>query len=152
MTPSGTSKVATWHSRCFAFTLQDVADMKKEITDEDLLALITDEVNQPPQLWALVDLQVRCSAQTKSAGSHVRGNDALMQHPGWKPSRSLHRNRICQCRRPATNLHSNTCTVQGSCHGQKGQHTSGVAMLTDARPALQPQQGKRSRPRQPVCS
>ena len=58
MTPSGTSKVATWYSRCSAFALQNVADMKKEITDEDLLALITDEVNQPPQLWALVDLQV----------------------------------------------------------------------------------------------
>ncbi len=61
MTPSGTSKMATWHSRCFASVLQDVADMKKEINDEDLLALITDEVNQPPQLWALVDLQVGCS-------------------------------------------------------------------------------------------
>ena len=58
MTPFGISKVATWHSRGVACTLQDVADMKKEINDEDLLALITDEVNQPPQLWALVDLQV----------------------------------------------------------------------------------------------
>ena len=37
--------------------LQDVADMKKEITDEDLLALIPEEVTQPPPLWALVALQ-----------------------------------------------------------------------------------------------
>ena len=54
--------MATWPTFCFASVLQDVADMKKEINDEDLLALITDEVNQPPQLWALVDLQVGCSA------------------------------------------------------------------------------------------
>ena len=38
--------------------LQDVADKKKEITDDDLLALITDEVNQPVTLWSLLDLQV----------------------------------------------------------------------------------------------
>ena len=37
---------------------QDVADKKKEITDDDLLALITDEVNQPVTLWSLLDLQV----------------------------------------------------------------------------------------------
>jgi len=35
-----------------------VADKKKEITDDDLLALITDEVNQPVTLWSLLDLQV----------------------------------------------------------------------------------------------
>lgn len=38
--------------------MQDVADKKKEITDDDLLALITDEVNQPATLWSLLDLQV----------------------------------------------------------------------------------------------
>ena len=38
--------------------VQDVADKKKEITDDDLLALITDEVNQPVTLWSLLDLQV----------------------------------------------------------------------------------------------
>lgn len=38
--------------------MQDVADKKKEITDDDLLALITDEVNQPVTLWSLLDLQV----------------------------------------------------------------------------------------------
>ena len=38
--------------------MQDVADKKKEITDDDLLALITDEVNQPVSLWSLLDLQV----------------------------------------------------------------------------------------------
>lgn len=38
--------------------MQDVADKKKEINDDDLLALITDEVNQPATLWSLLDLQV----------------------------------------------------------------------------------------------
>ena len=38
--------------------MQDVADKKKQMTDEDLLALITDEVNQPVTLWSLLDLQV----------------------------------------------------------------------------------------------
>lgn len=42
--------------------MQDVADKKKEITDEDLLALITDEVNQPVTLWSLLDLQVSLPA------------------------------------------------------------------------------------------
>ena len=28
------------------------------MTDDDLLALITDEVNQPVTLWSLLDLQV----------------------------------------------------------------------------------------------
>ena len=38
--------------------MQDVADKKKQMTDDDLLALITDEVNQPVTLWSLLDLQV----------------------------------------------------------------------------------------------
>jgi hypothetical protein len=42
--------------------MQDVADKKKEITDDDLLALITDEVNQPVTLWSLLDLQVSLPA------------------------------------------------------------------------------------------
>lgn len=42
----------------YCIPLQDVADKKKDITDDDLLALITDEVNQPATLWSLLDLQV----------------------------------------------------------------------------------------------
>ena len=79
MTPSSTPGVATWHSRCVAPALQDVADMKKEITDEDLLALITDEVNQPPQLWALVDLQVGCTTRPRMLLPICMGPAPLMQ-------------------------------------------------------------------------
>lgn len=39
-----------------------MADKKKQMTDDDLLALITDEVNQPVVLWSLLDLQVAPSA------------------------------------------------------------------------------------------
>lgn len=38
-----------------------MADKKKQMTDDDLLALITDEVNQPVVLWSLLDLQVASS-------------------------------------------------------------------------------------------
>ena len=47
----------------FCSLVQDVADKKKEITDDDLLALITDEVNQPVTLWSLLDLQVASLAE-----------------------------------------------------------------------------------------
>lgn len=42
---------------------KQLADKKKGITDDDLLALISDEVHQPAVIWELVDLQVgrRCS-------------------------------------------------------------------------------------------
>jgi 2-isopropylmalate synthase len=35
-----------------------LADKKKGITDEDLLALVGDEVHQPAEIWKLIDLQV----------------------------------------------------------------------------------------------
>jgi hypothetical protein len=35
-----------------------LADVKKGITDEDILALATDEANQPAVVWDLADLQV----------------------------------------------------------------------------------------------
>ena len=38
--------------------LQTVADSKKTVTDEDVLALLGDEVNQDDTLWDLLDLQV----------------------------------------------------------------------------------------------
>lgn len=47
--------------------MQDVADKKKEINDDDLLALITDEVNQPATLWSLLDLQVSSGTANFSA-------------------------------------------------------------------------------------
>ena len=36
-----------------------LADKKKGITDDDLLALVGDEVHQPAEIWKLIDLQVR---------------------------------------------------------------------------------------------
>lgn len=35
-----------------------LADVKKGITDEDIVALATDEANQPAVIWELADLQV----------------------------------------------------------------------------------------------
>jgi len=37
-----------------------LADKKKGITDDDLLALVGDEVHQPAEIWKLIDLQVVC--------------------------------------------------------------------------------------------
>lgn len=55
---------------------KDVADKKKEITDEDLLALITDEVNQPATLWSLLDLQVVCGTMgLPTATVRLKGPD-----------------------------------------------------------------------------
>lgn len=39
--------------------VQALADKKKGITDEDLLALVGDEVHQAAVVWELVDLQVK---------------------------------------------------------------------------------------------
>ncbi len=36
-----------------------LADKKKGITDEDILALMSDELHQPKIIWDLLDLQVR---------------------------------------------------------------------------------------------
>ena len=38
--------------------LQTVADSKKTVSDDDILALLGDEANQIADLWALKDLQV----------------------------------------------------------------------------------------------
>ena len=40
-------------------TLQALADKKKDVMDEDILALVSDEVHQPEKLWDVLDLQVR---------------------------------------------------------------------------------------------
>ena len=135
MTPSGTSKRATWHLKNVATALQDVADMKKEINDEDLLALITDEVNQPPQLWALVDLQVGVCTWTRM----------LLPAWGWRLPCSTHalarslRWNGCSCRSLP-----HICRTQGGCHGRMASPSKLQIQViaTDARPGSQPQQGK----------
>ncbi|XP_078434514.1 2-isopropylmalate synthase A-like [Wolffia australiana] len=39
---------------------KEVAEKKKHISDDDIEALINDEIFQPPVVWSLVDLQVTC--------------------------------------------------------------------------------------------
>ena len=34
------------------------AEKKKDVMDEDILALVSDEVHQPEKLWDVLDLQV----------------------------------------------------------------------------------------------
>jgi hypothetical protein len=46
---------------------QALADKKKGITDEDLLALVGDEVHQAAVVWELVDLQVRGGGEQTTA-------------------------------------------------------------------------------------
>ena len=38
--------------------VQSLAEKKKDITDDDILALVGDELHQPEKLWELLDLQV----------------------------------------------------------------------------------------------
>ena len=45
-------------SDTWATFFTQLADVKKGITDEDILALATDEANQPAVVWDLADLQV----------------------------------------------------------------------------------------------
>ena len=45
---------------------QSLADKKKEVFDEDILALVSDEVHQPEKLWDLLDLQVRSPIKADS--------------------------------------------------------------------------------------
>ena len=41
---------------------QSLADKKKNVTDEDVLALVSDQVHQPEKLWDLLGLQARACA------------------------------------------------------------------------------------------
>lgn len=43
---------------------QALADKKKGITDEDILALVGDEVHQAAVVWELIDLQVTGASST----------------------------------------------------------------------------------------
>ncbi len=44
--------------RLYTDALQALADKKKDVMDEDILALVSDEVHQPEKLWDVLDLQV----------------------------------------------------------------------------------------------
>ena len=52
--------------------MQDVADKKKLISDEDLLALVTDEVHQAQVIYELIDLQANPPPPPPPPGRRVR--------------------------------------------------------------------------------
>ncbi len=55
---------------------KELADKKKVITNADLLALMKDELYQPEELYALVDLQVTCgTVNLPMASVRLRGPD-----------------------------------------------------------------------------
>ncbi|WIA37513.1 hypothetical protein OEZ86_014425 [Tetradesmus obliquus] len=55
-----------------------LADKKKGITDEDLLALVGDEVHQAAVVWELVDLQVVCGTMgMPTCTVQLRGPDGI---------------------------------------------------------------------------
>lgn len=58
--------------------VQVLADKKKGITDEDLLALVGDEVHQAATVWELVDLQVVCGTMgMPTCTVQLRGPDGI---------------------------------------------------------------------------
>jgi len=55
-----------------------LADRKKTVSDEDLLALVSDEVHQPAAIWELAELQVVCGTMgMPTATVQMRGPDGL---------------------------------------------------------------------------
>ena len=57
-----------------------VAEKKKNISDEDLEALLSDEVFQPEALWVLGDLQVVCGTMGVSTATvKLAGPDGIQQ-------------------------------------------------------------------------
>ena len=48
----------------------------QHITDEDVLALVNDEVHQPPSIWVLQDLQVNQRLQTVVNVSNYKAGNA----------------------------------------------------------------------------
>lgn len=60
------------------FVVKDLADKKKGITDEDIIALVSDEVQQGKVVWQLVDLQVVCGTmELPTATVRLIGPDGL---------------------------------------------------------------------------
>ncbi|KAL4440208.1 hypothetical protein ABPG75_003209 [Micractinium tetrahymenae] len=57
-----------------------LADKKKHIGDEDVLALVNEEVHAPPTIITLVDLQVMCgSIGTPTATVSLKGPDGIVR-------------------------------------------------------------------------
>ena len=69
---------------CVVLHAQSLADKKKNVTDEDVLALVSDEVHQPEKLWDLLGLQVRmlaslCSKNCAEQGLLISRSNFVMQ-------------------------------------------------------------------------
>lgn len=57
---------------------KSLADKKKRIQDEDIVALVSDEVNQVASVWSLQDLQVVCGTMgMPTATVKLRGPDGI---------------------------------------------------------------------------
>lgn len=57
-----------------------LADKKKGITDDDLLALVSDEVHKPAVVWEVVGLQVVCGTMgMPTATVQMRGPDGIVR-------------------------------------------------------------------------
>eukprot|EP00210_Caulerpa_lentillifera_P001480 g1420.t1 len=57
---------------------KDLADKKKGITDDDILALLGDQVHQPTMVWELIDLQVVCGTMGLSTSTvRMKGPDKI---------------------------------------------------------------------------
>ncbi|KAG2429375.1 hypothetical protein HXX76_011140 [Chlamydomonas incerta] len=57
---------------------KSLADKKKGISDEDILALMSDELHQPKVIWELLDLQVVCGTMgMPTATVQMKGPDGI---------------------------------------------------------------------------
>ena len=57
-----------------------LADRKKNVTDEDVLALMSDEVHQPTAIWSLQELQVVCGSMgMPTATVRMTGPDGIVR-------------------------------------------------------------------------
>eukprot|EP00798_Chlamydomonas_sp_ICE-L_P016399 gene16399-22603_t len=55
-----------------------LADKKKNIEDDDVMALLSDELHQPEAIWSLIDLQVVCGTMgMPTATIKLRGQDGV---------------------------------------------------------------------------
>ncbi|MEW5308007.1 MAG: hypothetical protein WDW36_010370 [Sanguina aurantia] len=59
---------------------KNLADKKKGVTDEDIQALLSDELHQPSVIWELADLQVVCGTMgLPTATVQMKGPDGIIR-------------------------------------------------------------------------
>jgi 2-isopropylmalate synthase len=57
---------------------KNLADKKKGITDDDIMALMSDELHQPTTVWELQDLQIVCGTMgMPTATVQMKGPDGI---------------------------------------------------------------------------